>query len=226
MKTKIALMVAMALAAGSAVAADNNGFYVGAGMGYSNWNVNDNKLTNSIDDALRTSNCPTCYVNKASTTQTATPFMFQVGYRFMDYFAAELGYIDNGSSNYKGQVFNGTTKTRVGTVKGNRSGSGIPLSLLGIYPINETFDVFARAGVYFGSTDTNARAVLDTGYVLDRENHNGKSSTNFIGGLGADVHFMDNWFVRGEWFAIPSFGDTQYGSGNLNAFMATINYKF
>lgn len=228
MKTKIALMVAMALAAGSAVAADNNGLYVGAGMGYSSWNVDDGKLTNAIDSALKTSACPTCYVNKASTTQTATPFMFQVGYRFMDYFAAELAYIDNGGSNYKGQVFNSAInpQPRVGTVKGSRSGSGWPLSVLGIYPINETFDVFARAGVYFGSTDTNARAVLDTGYVLDRENHNGKSSTNFIGGLGADAHFMENWFVRAEWFAIPSFGDTQYGSGNLNAFMATINYKF
>lgn len=226
MKTKIALMVAMALTAGSAVAADSTGFYLGAGMGYSNWNVDDNKLTNSIDSALRTSTCPTCYVNKASTTQTATPFMFQAGYRFMENFAAELAYIDNGSSNYKGQVFNSTTQTRVGTVKGSRSGSGIPVSLLGIYPINETWEVFGRAGVYFGSTDNNARAVLDSGYVLDRQNNNGKSSTNFIGGAGVDAKFMDNWFVRGEWFAIPSFGDTRYGSGNLNAFMATINYKF
>ncbi len=228
MKTKIALTVAMALAAGSAVAADNTGFYFGAGMGYSSWNVDDNKLTNSIDSALRTSTCPSCYVNKASTTQTATPFTFQVGYRLMDYLAAELGYIDNGGSNYKGQVFNSAINppARVGTVKGNRSGSGWPLSVLGIYPINETWDVFGRAGVYFGTTDTSARAVLDTGYVLDRENESGKSTTNFIGGAGVDAHFMDHWFVRGEWFAIPSFGDTRYGSGNLNAFMATINYKF
>jgi opacity protein-like surface antigen len=226
MKTKIALMVAMALAAGSAVAADNDGFYVGAGLGYSNWNVNDGRLDNSVNSRLADSLCPTCEVASSSTTQTATPFMFQVGYRFMDYFAAELGYIDNGGSNYKGQVFDTETSTRVGVVKGTRSGSGWPVSLLGIYPINETWDVFGRAGVYFGTTDTRARAVLDDGTLLAQDNNNGKSSTNFVGGLGVDAHFMGNWFARAEWLTIPSFGDTHYGSGNLNAFMATLNYKF
>jgi hypothetical protein len=227
MKTKIALAVALAMIAGSAVAADNNGFYVGAGMGYSNWNVNDNKLDNAIDGALFDSIlCSTCVVDRSSTTQTATPFMFQVGYRFMDYFAAEVGYIDNGGSNYKGQVVDTESSTQVGTVKGTRSGSGWPVSLLGIYQIDETWDVFARAGVYFGNTDTKARAVLADGDLIWQGHDNGQSSTNFIGGLGVDAKFMDNWFARGEWFAIPSFGDTKYGSGNLNAFMFTINYKF
>jgi hypothetical protein len=226
MKTKIALLVAMALTTGSAVAADYNGFYIGGGMGYSNWNVDDGKLSNSIDDGLATSACPTCSVDKASTTQTATPYMFQLGYRFMDYWAVELGWMDNGGSNYKGQVFSSTTNGKVGVVKGTRDGSGVPVSMLGIYQINDTWDVFARAGVFFGTTDTKAKAVLDNGTVLYQNDNNSKSTTNFIGGLGADAHFMGNWFVRGEWFAIPSFGDTRYGSGNLNAFMATINYKF
>jgi OmpA-OmpF porin, OOP family len=222
MKTKIALAVALAMIAGSAVAADNNGFYVGAGMGYSSWNVNDNKLDNFLDSGL----APFYYIQKSTTTQTATPFMFQVGYRFMDYFAAELGWMDNGGSNYKGQVYDSETNTRVGVVKGTRSGSGWPVSLLGIYPIDETWDVFARAGVFFGSTDTKARAVLDNGTLLLQGHDNGNGTTEFIGGLGVDAKFMDNWFARGEWFAIPSFGDNKYGSGNLNAFMFTINYKF
>lgn len=224
MKFSTGLVAALALAAAPAMAADT-GFYVGGGMGYSNWNVNDGKLNNRIDSDLGSSACPACSVGKSSTTQTATPYMFQFGYRFMENFAGEVGWIDNGGSNYKGQVYN-AIGNRVGVVKGTRSGSGVPVSLLGIYPINETWDVFARAGVYFGSTNTKARAVLDDGTLLDQTHNNGKSSTNFIGGVGMDAHFMGNWFVRGEWFAIPSYGDTQYGSGNLNAFMATINYKF
>jgi hypothetical protein len=228
MKTKIALIAALALVAGSAVAADS-GFYVGAGMGYSNWNVNDGKLDNAIDAGLASSIlCSTCDVQYTKTTQTATPWEVYVGYRFNTYFATELGWIDNGGSNYKGQVYDNALvpAAQVGTVKGTRSGSGWPVSALGIYPIDDAWEVFARAGVYFGSTDTKARAVLANGDLIFQGNNNGKSSTNFIGGLGVNYNFMDTWQARGEWFAIPSFGDSKYGSGNLNAFMFSLNYKF
>jgi OmpA-OmpF porin, OOP family len=224
MKTKIALAVALALVAGSAVAADD-GFYVGAGMGYSNWNVNDNKIDNSIDNAFLNAESD-AVVSKSSTTQTATPWELYVGYRFNKYFATELGWIDNGGSNYKGNVVDSNFPTvTIGQVKGTRSASGWPLSVLGIYPIDDAWEVFARAGVYFGSTDTKARAT-DGFTSVKLGSSNGKSTTNFIGGLGMNYNFMDAWQVRVEWFAIPSFGDTKYGSGNLNAFMGSINYKF
>jgi OOP family OmpA-OmpF porin len=223
MKTKIALAVALALVAGSAVAADD-GFYVGAGMGYSNWNVNDNKIDNAINnefDALGS----IAVVGKSSTTQTATPWELYVGYRFNKYFATELGWIDNGGSNYKGTVIDPTDGDQLGQVKGTRTGSGWPLSVLGTYPIDDAWEVFARAGVYFGSTDTKANANDGVDSVKLGSN-NGKSTTNFVGGLGVNYNFMDAWQVRAEWLAIPSFGDSKYGSGNLNAFMGSINYKF
>jgi OmpA-OmpF porin, OOP family len=223
MKTKIALAVALALVAGSAVAADD-GFYVGAGLGYSSWNVNDNKLNNAIDNALFDLEYDAA-VSKSSTTQTATPWELYVGYRFNKYFATELGWIDNGGSNYKAQLTD-SFGDPAGTVKGTRNASGWPLSVLGIYPIDQSWEVFARAGVYFGSTDTKATILAPDGDVIAKEHNNGKSTTNFIGGLGMNYNFMDAWQVRLEWFAIPSFGDTKYGSGNLNAFMGSINYKF
>jgi opacity protein-like surface antigen len=235
MKSKLALFTALALVAGSAVAADS-GFYVGAGMGYSSWNVNDGRLDNNIDNSLDSLTPPAnLEVGSSKTNQTATPWELYVGYRFNKYFATELGWMENGGSTYKGQVVTILPSetfpvipagTNVGTVKGTRTANGWPVTVLGIYPINDSWEVFARAGAYFGNVNTKARVVLSDGTSVWQGHDNGNSTTSFTGGLGVNYNFMDTWTARGEWLAISSFGDNRNGSGNLNAFMASIAYRF
>lgn len=223
MKTKIALITAMTLLAGSAVAADT-GFYVGAGMGFSKWDVNKSKFTSNLNDALY----PDFVVTGSSTDSNATPYTFYVGYKFMPYLAAELAWLDNGSVSYKANFdYNDLEGGPAGSLKGTRSASGWPVSLLGIWPINDSFDVFARGGVFIGDVNAKANLKYSNGDPIGRIKSNGNSTTNFIGGLGADYKFMDTWGARAEWQYVPSMGNSNTGgTGDFNVFMFSVNYSF
>jgi opacity protein-like surface antigen len=231
MKSKIALFTALALVAGSAVAADS-GFYVGAGMGYSKMNVNESKLTNSLDAFLEDTGF---FVGSENSDQYSTPYSIFVGYKFMPYLAAEVAYLDMGSSNYKARLDYDTGDgiiTNVGKVTGDWHATGWPVSALGIWPINETWSVFGRLGIFMGDMKATAKAVAsdsefdcapDCGIA---KGHTSDNSTEFFGGAGVDMNFLDTWAARLEWQAMPSVGNNDTGSGNFNNFMFSIMYKF
>ncbi len=103
MKTKIALIAAMALVAGSAVAADS-GFYAGAGIGYGKINVNSDKIDNNFNSFAFDNELP-LEIDNSDVGQGATPYSLTVGYKWMKYFATEISYIDLGNADYTGKVY-------------------------------------------------------------------------------------------------------------------------
>jgi len=225
MKTKIALIAAMTLAAGSAVAADS-GFYVGAGVGYGKINVNANKIDNRIDADFASAELPYA-VTSSSTSQGATPYSLTVGYKWMKYFATELSYIDLGNANYRSNFSNGLVIPSVnGTVKGQWDAKGWPVSALGIWPIDDSWSVFGRLGVFMGDVKLTYKVVEDPNSTTLYRRHASDNSTQFIGGVGTDYNFMDTWTARLEWQAMPSLGNNDTGSGNWNNIQFSILYNF
>jgi opacity protein-like surface antigen len=219
MKTKIALIAAMALVAGSAVAADS-GFYAGAGVGYGKINVNEDKIDRILDDALFGSGYE---VTKSKVGQGATPYSLTVGYKWMPYFATELSYIDLGNADYSGTVSDGFDTA--GKVKGQWDAKGWPVSVLGIWPIDDSWEVFGRVGVFIGDVKLSAKVVDGDGVTLVK-GHESQSSTEFIGGVGTNFNFMDTWTARLEWQALPSLGNDKVGDGNWNNIQFSILYNF
>ncbi len=74
MKSKIALLTALALVAGSATAASwEDGFYAGFGIGYGKINVNADKIDNNIDDLAAFYGAP-LEIDKSSVSQGASPY--------------------------------------------------------------------------------------------------------------------------------------------------------
>jgi opacity protein-like surface antigen len=219
MKSRIALIAAMTLVAGSAVAADS-GFYAGAGIGYGKLNVDSDKIDNSIDSALFDTGFA---VTKSSVGQGATPYSLTVGYKWMKYLATEVSYIDLGNATYNARISDG--EDTLGTVKGQWDVKGWPVSVLGIWPIDDTWQVFGRVGVFIGDVKLTARAVDGGGTTILR-GHADDSSTEFIGGVGVDYNFMETWVARLEWQAIPDLGSGETGSGNWNNINFALFYKF
>ena len=220
------LAAAIALATAPAFAADE-GFYVGAGMGYSKININETKLNNNIDDLASVFGWS---LDKGSVDQNATPYSFFVGYRLMPYLAAEVAWIDMGSADYRGYISQ-DVGTGTGSIKGTWEASGWPLSVLGIWPINETWEVFGRVGVFIGDVKFSGKALDSNGNLVcvgsDCFKGSAKeSSTEFFGGVGVDANFLDTWAARFEWQAMPSLGNDETGSGNFNNFLVSIIYKF
>ena len=219
MKLNTALLASLVLVASNAIAADNTGFYMGAGMGYGKLSLNENKLDRLIGDGL-----PAPWVLRDSDVdQNATPFQIFGGWRFMENFAVELAYLDLGSATYKAEISNGSTGN--GAIKGTWSNNGWPLSLLGIWPLSDQFEVFGRVGLFYGSTDLKVRAKDSTGKTLVNGSVD-DSTTQFFGGVGVDWNFTEAFTGRGEWQAMPSVGNDDTGSGNFNNFMFSLIYRF
>jgi OOP family OmpA-OmpF porin len=219
MKLRTGLIAALVLLAGPAIAQDNNGFYMGAGMGYSKININEDKLDRLISDGL-----PAPWViTQSKVDQNATPYQIFAGFRFLNYFAVELAYMNLGEATYKANASNGTTGD--GAVKGTWSNDGVPLSFLGILPLGDRFDIFGRVGVYYGSTDLKVRLKDFTGTTIATTNVD-DNTTQFFGGVGADWNFPGNFTGRAEWQAMPSIGNDDVGSGNFNNFIFSLIYRF
>ena len=219
MKLKTALFASLALAAGTATAAED-GFYVGAGVGYGSMSVDSQKIDRVIDSELD----PTGYfVDRSNVDDGASPWSAFVGYRFMKYVAVELGYIDLGNADYTGIVSDGLDTA--GRVKAQWEASGWPVTVLGIWPINNEWEVFGRVGLFMGDVKLKAKAVDGNGDMLVRGNAS-TNSNEFIGGAGVNFNFLEKWTARAEWQAMPSLGNDDTGSGDWNNIQASILYRF
>jgi opacity protein-like surface antigen len=231
MKLKTALIASMVLATGTAAAAED-GFYAGAGVGYGKINVNEDKITNNINGFVN----PYYDVTKDSVSQGSSPYSLTVGYQFMKYLAVELSYIDLGNANYRGSLecvdIACTATAPTGTAKVQWEAQGWPVSVLGQWPVTDSWSVFGRVGVFIGDVKATAKLVdasngaLVCGVVECARNHVSEGSTEFIGGVGTDYTFMDHWTARLEWQAMPSLGNNKTGDGNWNNIQASILYRF
>jgi OOP family OmpA-OmpF porin len=219
-------LAALALTSGTAMAADP-GLYTGVSVGTGSFAINTTKATNVFEDGFANVgiNLDTTSVNKSSD---ATTWGLFAGYRLNDWLAAEITYLDLSGAEYRG---NGTarygTNTAVVpvTTKGDWSAAGWPLSVLGIWPIDDTWEIFGRVGVFIGDVDLKYSVRNDlTGERVSRSTS--QSSTQFIGGAGGQVNFLDNWTGRLEWQGMPSIGNDKTGSTDWYQVAASIIYRF
>jgi len=143
------------------VANADKGFYVGAGLGLSRTELSlvENGLTPE----------PASFPNTGtldSTNFSGTGFAFKgfAGYKFFDYFAIELGYVDLGDADddfclvasggaEEGRCIQGDPPLNTFFNQGNpwsveSSTSGWTLEAVGILPVAERWDLFAKLGLF------------------------------------------------------------------------------
>jgi OOP family OmpA-OmpF porin len=224
MKLKAALIAASALVAGTAIA-DDNGFYAGAGAGVGQISIPESKVTSSFEYAFDANDLP-LETWSARTDDSAIMWSAFVGYRFMKYLAVEAGYLDTGSASYTGSgtAFDIVNDVTV-PVKADLDwkATGWPVSVLGIWPINDNWDVFGRVGGFFGDVSVDLKLSSDTGAG---KAHSSDGSNEFLYGVGVDGRFLDNWAARFEWLAMPSLGNSDTGEADWNAFQFSLLYRF
>ena len=176
MRFIFAFVTSALLASAPAFAADDSGFYIGAGIGDGSVKVD------GIEDGL-------------NFDGSDTAFKVLGGYKFMKYLAAELEYIDAGDAEDKwSEDFKGITEELKLTI----GFSGFNASAVGILPIGEKFNVFGKLG--FIMWDADFRAKYSYGSFEDSDSDS-DSGTDFSWGVGAGFDFTDNLGVRIEYQA-------------------------
>ncbi|HEX7374319.1 MAG TPA: outer membrane beta-barrel protein [Steroidobacteraceae bacterium] len=196
MRFKIAFLAALALLSGAAFAADGTGFYVGADFGQANSDINKGR----IDDLVLPAFDSGSYHSKVD--KGATSYGVFVGYKFLPYLATELTYFGTGKANYNAS---GTVEGTPAHFKADWESKGPALSVIGILPFADVWDVYARVGVFFADTKITVKATagdFSTGSYDQSAN-----TTEFLWGVGAGYTFLDHWTARLEYQGIPNVGD-------------------
>ena len=132
-----------------------------------------------------------------------TGFKVFGGYQFNQYFGLDLAWVDLGEASYRGSFF-GTPVTG-GTVKL----SGLNFSAVGTIPLNPSFALFGKLGVFAW----NAKSSDTTGGFSFSATDKG---ADLSVGLGASYNFTKNVGVRLEWERFKVGGGDDAGSGAPN----------
>lgn len=126
-----------------------------------------------------------------------------LGYRINPYVAAEVEYLDLGTTKYFEQYTYeeppplGPLPVRF-TRRYSSKVTGPALSVLGSVPLSNGFEVFLRAGAFFLDRKVDvgpSEGLLTTG---GRSGHT-SGSTVWLGGAGATWSFASRWTLRAEY---------------------------
>ncbi len=153
------------------------------------------------------------YAPNTSISSTGLGWNINGGYKFMPYFAAEIGYTSyaNGTINFNGSKV-GKDQAQAYDIVGKA-----------ILPIQDTGgEVFAKLGAARSKshvTVTNASLLAGSGETLNTGQHN---STNFYFGIGGDYSFMPNSAVNLQWNRVAGGSST----GNLDLLSLGLSYLF
>jgi len=176
MRFIFAFVTSALLVSAPAFAADDSGFYIGAGFGETSVEVND--------------------IEGLKFDDSGTTFKILGGYQFMKYFGAELEYIDVGDAE---DSYREESEGLFAELDVTIGVSGFNASAVGILPLGEKFNVFAKAGFFMWDADFELD--LDTN-VPDFEDLSDKGTddgTDFSWGIGAGYNFTENFGVRLEY---------------------------
>jgi len=153
------------------------------------------------------------YASGTNMSTTGVAWNLNAGYKFIPYFAAEIGYTSYGNANI----------TSNGSNVGKNQVKSYDLAGKAILPIQDTgAELFAKLGAARAKsyvTVTNAALLAANGITLNTGRYN---STDLYFGLGGDYSFMPAAAVNIQWNRVAGTSKT----GNLDLFSIGLTYLF
>lgn len=161
----------MALTATAAPAAEQSGFYLGTGIGYS---VNQLEGDN-------------IYSKNGTEKRTDTGFKLYGGYQFNNNWAIEAQYVKIGA-------YSADTKKLVDNRHGTVKASGVSVAAVGMLPLGESFSLLGKAGVMLKTVDGSEYNDAKT----FRNNFKSTKTTALLG-VGAEFKVTPQLALRVEY---------------------------
>jgi OOP family OmpA-OmpF porin len=187
----------------------NSAWYVGAGVGQSRANIDDQRLIRSL-----TANGAT--LNSFSKDERDLGFKLFVGKQLNQYFAVEAGYFDLGKFDFA------ATTSGNGTLRGESGFRGVNLDLLGQLPLTQRLSLLGRVGMQYAKTNTyfsgNRLAAVTNPSQSERK-------LNAKVGLGLEYKLSEALALRGE-VERYRLNDAVGNRGDVDLASVSLVYKF
>lgn len=201
-----------------------SGFYVGATAGQSKYDEDLGGTDAVLFDAFSNVGIPIAALT-SDVDDTDNNFSVFAGYRFFPYLAAEFGYVDLGELRYAANFLVASPGTSApGSVTVSFGSKGPVASAMGIWPVNDVWDLYARAGIFI--SDTEVRATVDALNVsaTDKES---KTAVDSMIGLGTAVNLGKHFSLRLEYQRFGAVGDEDAtGETDIDLFNAGFLIRF
>jgi hypothetical protein len=208
--------------------ANRIGAYGGVTVGQTSFSAdNAEQNVQDLEDTLINAGVGTQNLS-SGTEDTDIGYQATFGYRFHRYFAVELGLAQYGSlvSHAKADIDfddgNGFVPT---SVKLTYSAGGPVFSAIGILPLHEKFELFARLGYLFTSSQNEFAARID-GENAGTGSLKGNSQDP-VYGVGFSFHINQVYSIRGEYQQIDEVGQgSRTGTEDLKVLGLGIVMRF
>ncbi|MBI4192510.1 MAG: outer membrane beta-barrel protein [Betaproteobacteria bacterium] len=200
-------VIALAAAFASAPAAAQSNFYGVANIGSSTIDV-DPSSVNAFAIANGTAVVSTVPDNHDLA------FKLQLGYRFSNNYALEGGYTDLGKAGFT------TVTAAPSTVGGKKEAYLFNLDLVGTWPLNQTFSLLGRFGIYYWETKSILPFGAGTIGIKD-------TSYDFKLGAGVQYELSKTVALRAEYERLNGVGSaTTTGDSKINMLSVGAVLKF
>jgi len=238
MRKTLTLVAAAVLVATPTWAAEKTGFYVGGDVGQSNFNVSQAEADNFAAIIFnRIAEGSGAQLTSLSTNlhDHGTTWSLFVGYQFLPYLAVEAGYMDLGNTTLNAAGAYAYTDASTGSVsiKPKFESKGAALSVLGMYPFMDVWNVYARLGVFFADTKLSGNVnacdiTVPPSPCASAGTSTSKNTSEFLWGVGASYTWDQRVSIRLEYDGIPNVGNTSNDTGTTNVGRITLGalYRF
>lgn len=217
-----AALVFMFAAVPGAFAADEKGWYLGAGYGQSETDIDEAKTSRSYATGGYTS---------ASTTadEKDTGWKLFGGYQFTRNWAVELAYVD------LGKVSQDTSATSgAGTDKYRDEGTSKGWSIAGVgtVMVSDSFGVFGKLGAFRWDVDTKCSftPISGGGTGCAAPANRSASGTDLTYGLGLKYNLTKQTSLRVEWEQFKDVGNASTtgssGTGQADVSLISIGIQY
>ena len=170
----------------------------------------------ALEDILSLNDIP--FQNLVSDTDNSDiGYQLTFGFRFHRFFSAELGLVQYGEmvSSANAELDfgdgNGFTPSQVSL---GYSVGGVLFSALGIFPINDKFEVYARAGYLFANSEREFISKVEGQPNLAGSAKGDSQEPVFGAGIGWNINVM--YTIRAEYQKIADVGSTNTGSEDMD----------
>jgi hypothetical protein len=186
--------------------------YIGFGVGMAHATDLDH---GALNDMLAAQQLPT-HTEAVDTGSLGAKIY--IGHRFDRHWAGEIGYTWLGDFDFHGQLINDP-----GTVNAQIRGSSLSLAAVGILPLNESVEFFAKAGVSYWHAHLSARGSFSGSAVIS----NSVDGISPLLGLGGLYHLNPQWTVRAEVERLFKFGKAdRTGRTEIDLYSVSVQYHF
>ncbi len=210
----ICIVAASLGCAAGAQAADDSGWYIGAGIGRSNARDLGNAAS-TLDASLATQGI----TSSTLFGSTNTAWKLFGGYQFNQYFGVEGGYSNLGQFPANSAVTAPAPDTGSGTLTENNVWS---LAAIGSAPILDKFSVFGKLGIAYSTVDFNYVAPV-SGVAISQSS----SQTEPLFGIGLKYEFNNHVGLRGEWERYLKVGNNStIGGSDVDLWNMSLQYRF